>query len=122
MFFVGADPVRGVEENARLGREAARKLGVASHADLIVEASRAKKLPTMFHESSMAATGALASYGASFYEAGRISARVLTGTPAKDLPVENYDKIEFVLNLRTAREIGLTIPLSVRDWAHRVIE
>jgi putative ABC transport system substrate-binding protein len=44
------------------------------------------------------------------------------GIPPKDLPVENYDKIEFVLNLRTAREIGLTIPLSVRDFANRVIE
>jgi len=40
----------------------------------------------------------------------------------KDLPVENYDKIELALNLRTAREIGLTIPPSVLIRAHKVIE
>jgi putative ABC transport system substrate-binding protein len=46
----------------------------------------------------------------------------MAGTPPRDLPVENYDRIEFALNLRTAREIGLTIPPSVRDFASRVIE
>ncbi|HEV8640809.1 MAG TPA: ABC transporter substrate binding protein [Methylomirabilota bacterium] len=48
--------------------------------------------------------------------------RILAGTHPKDLPVENYDKIELALNLRTAREIGLTIPPSVRIRAAKVIE
>jgi putative ABC transport system substrate-binding protein len=42
-------------------------------------------------------------------------------THPKDLPVESYDKIELALNLRTAREIGLTIPPSVRLRADTVI-
>jgi hypothetical protein len=42
--------------------------------------------------------------------------------PPRDLPVENFAKIQFALNLRTAREIGLTIPPSVRFRAEYVIE
>jgi putative ABC transport system substrate-binding protein len=99
---------------------------VARQADLIIDVARAKKLPTMFQEYGLVAKGALASYGHSYHEIGRISAkyvqRILAGTSPRDLPVENYDKIELALNLRTAREIGLTIPLSVRDFANRVIE
>ena len=99
---------------------------VASQADLIIDAARGKRLPTMFHEYSLAAKGALASYGQSLHELGHLSAkhvqRVLAGTRPKDLPVENYDRIELALNLRTAREIGLTIPPSVRTRADKVIE
>jgi putative ABC transport system substrate-binding protein len=99
---------------------------VTSHAPSIIEAARLKRLPTIFHEYSMVTKGALASYGPSFHEIGRLSAkhvqRVLAGTRPKDLPVENYDKIELAINLRTARDIGLTIPASVRIRADKVIE
>ena len=71
------------------------------------------------------AQGGLASYGISYHEAGRLSAkyiqRILTGTSPKDLPVETLHKLELVLNLRTAREIGLTIPPNVLARADRVI-
>jgi putative ABC transport system substrate-binding protein len=99
---------------------------VTSQALLIIDAARVKRLPTMVLEGSLVAKGALASYGPSFHELGRMSAkhvqRILAGTNPKDLPVENYDKIELALNLRTAREIGLTIPPSVLIRAHKVIE
>jgi putative ABC transport system substrate-binding protein len=99
---------------------------VASHASLIIDTARVKRLPTMFHEDTLVAKGALASYGTPYRDMGRISAkhvqRILAGASPKDLPVESYDKIEFVLNLRTAREIGLTIPPTVRLLADRVIE
>jgi putative ABC transport system substrate-binding protein len=99
---------------------------VASRAELLIDAARAKKLPTIFQEYSLVAKGGLTSYGTNFQEIGRMSAkhvqRVLAGIPPKDLPVESYDKIEFALNLRTAREIGLAIPPSVRIQADRVIE
>ena len=99
---------------------------VSSQADLVIDVARVKKLPTMFSEYSRVAKGALASYGGSLHEAGRLSAkhvqRILAGTHPKDLPVENYDRIELALNLRTAREIGLTIPPSVLLRAHKVIE
>jgi putative ABC transport system substrate-binding protein len=97
-----------------------------SQAELIIDAARIKRLPTMFEEVSIVARGALAGYGHSFYANGRTSAkhvqRILTGTNPKDLPVENLYKIEFALNLRTAREIGLTIPPSVLLLAEKVIE
>jgi len=99
---------------------------VTSQALLIINAARVKRLPTMFHTDSLAVKGGLASYGQSFHEVGRMWAkyvqRILAGTPPKDLPVENYDKIELVLNLRTAREIGLTIPPAVRLRADRLID
>jgi putative ABC transport system substrate-binding protein len=99
---------------------------VTSQARLVIDAARGKRLPTMFHHESLVAQGALASYGTSYREIGRMTAkyvqRILAGTPPKDLPVENDDKIEFALNLRTAREIGLTIPPSVRLRADTVIE
>jgi putative ABC transport system substrate-binding protein len=48
--------------------------------------------------------------------------RILAGAHPGSLPVENYDRIELALNLRTAREIGLAIPPSVRARADTVIE
>ena len=73
----------------------------------------------------MTANGALVSYGISYYGAGRTSAiyvqRVLTGTKPKDLPVESIDKIELVINLKTAKQIGLTIPPNLLVRADRVI-
>jgi len=94
-------------------------------AQLIIDAARAKKLPTMFIEPSQVVKGALASYGVSFHEAGRLSAkyiqRILAGTNPKDLPVEGVHKLELVLNLHTAQEIGITIPPNVLARADRVI-
>jgi putative ABC transport system substrate-binding protein len=159
-FYNPGNPVP--REGARLGREAARQLGlqvverhvssveelrlalqalkprevdayfytadtmVTGQALLIIDAARVKRLPTMFQEETLVAKGALVSYGTNFREAGRISAkhvqRILAGTSAKDLPVESYDRIELALNLRTAREIGLTIPPSFRLRADKVIE
>ena len=51
-----------------------------------------------------------------------MSSAVLAGVHPKDLPVENYDKVGLALNLRTAREIGVTIPPSVRFRADQVIQ
>jgi putative ABC transport system substrate-binding protein len=99
---------------------------VNSQAQLIIDASRANKLPTMFYEHSSVVNGGLAGYGENFPEILRLSAkyvqRILAGTLPKDLPVENYDRIEFALNLRTAQEIGLAIPPVVRFRADTVIE
>lgn len=99
---------------------------VASQSQLIIDAAKSKRLPTMFHEVSRVANGALASYGYNYREAGRMAAkyvqRILAGVAPGDLPVENYDRIELALNLRTARDIGVTIPPSVRARADVVIE
>jgi len=99
---------------------------VFSQAQLIIDTERSKKLPTMFWEESSVVDGGLVSYGVSYHEAGRLSAkyvrRILTGTRPQDLPVETVRKIDLVFNLRTAREIGLTIPPNVLVRADKVIQ
>jgi putative ABC transport system substrate-binding protein len=99
---------------------------VTSHAQLIIDTARAKKLATMSQEQSLVVKGALASYGVSYHEAGRTSARyvqrILTGTNPKDLAVETVRKLELVVNLRTAREIGFAIPPAVLGRADKVIK
>jgi putative ABC transport system substrate-binding protein len=98
---------------------------VTSQAQMIIGTARAKKLPTMFYEQGLVAQGGLASYGVSFHEFGRVSAkyvkRILTGTDPQELAVETVHKLHLVLNLRTAREIGLTIPPEMLARADRVI-
>jgi len=99
---------------------------VASQAELIIESAKAKGLPTMFQERGAVAKGALAAYGESFYTIGRLSAklvqRVLLGAAPKDLPVEQVDRFHFVINLGTAKSLGLTIPKELLLRVDEVIE
>jgi putative ABC transport system substrate-binding protein len=99
---------------------------VTSQAQFIIDAARAKKLPTMFAETGIVAKGALVSYGVSYYEVGRMSAkyvqRVLAGSRPASLPVESLSRIGLVVNLKTAREIGVTIPQAMLLRADKVIE
>ena len=80
----------------------------------------------MFVNQSSVIKGGLASYSVSLHEIGRLSAkyvqRILTGVKPKDLPVEGVDKIELVINLKTAKQIGLTIPPNVLARADKVIK
>jgi len=93
---------------------------------LIIDTSRVKRFPTMFIDDNSVIKGGLSSYSVSRYEIGRLSAkyvqRILTGVKPKDLPVEGVDKIELMLNLKTAKQIGLTIPQSVLYRADKVIK
>ena len=99
---------------------------VASQAELIINSAEEKKLPTMFQERGSVAKGALAAYGESFYTIGRLSAkhvqRVLLGADPGELPVEQVDRLHFVINRQTARALGITIPESVLIRADEVIE
>jgi putative tryptophan/tyrosine transport system substrate-binding protein len=99
---------------------------VVSQSQFIIDTARSKKLPTMFAEVSAVAEGALVSYGVSYYDVGRLSAkyvqRVLTGTSPQALPVESLSKPGLALNLKTARELGVTIPQSVLFRADKVVE
>jgi len=99
---------------------------VNSHADLVIEMAQLKKLPTMFSEQSAVAMGALASYGQNFREVGRLSAgyvqKIIAGAQPRDLRIETVDKLELVINLATAKQIGLTIPPNVLARADRVIK
>jgi putative ABC transport system substrate-binding protein len=86
----------------------------------------AKATPTMFHSSFYVERGGLASYGADRHEMGRQAARlvakILKGAKPADLPVEQANTFELVVNLKTARALGLTVPESVLLRAGRVID
>jgi len=98
---------------------------VLSQVQFIIDTAKAKRLPTMFDRADLVAQGALASYGVSYREIGRMSAkyvqRVLAGTNPKELPVEGYDRISLAINLRTAQALGLRIPNSILDRADQII-
>ena len=99
---------------------------VNSQEELIIDTARAKRLPTMLPYQGNVAKGALASYGESYYALGRLSAkhvqRVLLGANPGDLPVEQLDRIHFVINLKTAKALGITIPQSLLQRADQIIE
>jgi putative ABC transport system substrate-binding protein len=97
-----------------------------SQTQFIIDTANSKKLPTMMGQPSLVAQGALAGYGVDFNDAGHMSARyvqrVLTGTSPENLPIESSSKYGLGVNLKTARELSITIPQSVLFRADEVIE
>ena len=85
-----------------------------------------EKIPVIAHRSELADDGALISYSANLLDQFRRSAqladRVLKGAKPADIPVEQPTKFELVVNMKTARALGITIPQSVLLQASRVIE
>jgi putative tryptophan/tyrosine transport system substrate-binding protein len=91
-----------------------------------LEVATSDRIPTMYPASFWSNFGALASYGPDQYSQGRQAARlahkVLTGTPSREIPVEFPDRIELVINLMTAKRLGLKIPQPILLRVDRVIE
>jgi putative tryptophan/tyrosine transport system substrate-binding protein len=99
---------------------------VNSQAQLIIDTARDRRLPTMFLDQSSVIKGGLASYAVSFHELGRLAGKyvqriLLSGAKPKDMPVQGVDKIDLVINLRTAKQIGIAIPPNVLARADKVI-
>ena len=92
----------------------------------IVELATKNRLPTMFAESQSVETGGLMSYGPNYADlyrrAATYVAKILKGAKPSDLPVEQPKKFDLVINLKTARQIGLTIPPNVLARADKVIK
>jgi putative tryptophan/tyrosine transport system substrate-binding protein len=100
--------------------------GLASvYRKRIIEFATKKRLPAMYNDGESAEAGGLMSYGvylpALFHRAAVYVDKILKGAKPADLPVEQPTKFELVINLKTAKQIGLTIPPNVLARADRVI-
>jgi putative ABC transport system substrate-binding protein len=96
------------------------------HAKEIAQLALQYRIPTCFSFRESAAAGGLMAYGASrpdaYRRAGTYVGRILRGESAGNLPVQQAVKFEFVLNLKTAKTLGLTVPASMQLLADEVIE
>ena len=87
---------------------------VNNQVDALAAIARERRLPYMVHIRTLAEKGALASYGINTYQIGRQAARladkIFNGARPSEIPIETPRKLELVVNLRVAKEIGVRIP------------
>ena len=96
-----------------------------SHRKEIVELAIKTRLPATYPQSQFVEAGGLMSYGVSIVDLNRRAAtyvdKILKGAKPADLPVEQPTKFELFINLKAAKQIGLTIPPNVLARADKVI-
>ena len=96
------------------------------HLAWIVDFAAKRRLPAMYQLKEYVEAGGLISYGVNFLDMWRRAAeytdKVLKGAKPADLPVEQSTKFELVINLKTAKALGLTIPPSLLGQADQVIQ
>jgi putative tryptophan/tyrosine transport system substrate-binding protein len=97
-----------------------------TRADKIVAAAEQLAIPAMYFRREFALAGGLMSYGTNtdenFRVMGEYTGRILKGEKPGDLPIQQPTKFEFVINLRTAKSLGLTIPETLLATADEVIQ
>ena len=120
---------RGISDFARTGDGgliALRLSQVITHRKLIIKLAAQHRLPAVYPLHIFATDGGLISYGPDVVDGFRQAAsyvdRILKGEKPADLAVQAPTKYELVINLKTAKALGLTIPPAVLGRAHEVIE
>ena len=98
----------------------------STRRDEIVAQAASRAMPTIYYTREFAAAGGLINYGsnpiANYIQAAAYVARILKGTAPADLPVQQPTKFELVINLKTAKMLGLIVPLTLQAAADEVIE
>jgi putative ABC transport system substrate-binding protein len=101
-------------------------LMIFNNAKLIANLAAKNQLPAIFFDSAFVDAGGLVSYGPNFTEMHRRAAyfvdRILKGAKPGDLPVEQPTKFDLVINLSTAKKLGLTVPTTFLLRADRIVE
>jgi putative ABC transport system substrate-binding protein len=99
---------------------------VNSQRKQVIELAAKNRLPAIYYRRDFVEEGGLMTYGVDFLDLDRRAAtyvdKILKGTKPADLPVEQPKKFDFFVNLRTAKQIGLTIPPNVLVRADKVIK
>jgi len=120
-----APAFQGLKIKADAVYVAVDQLIVANRAPILTSAL-SERLPTIFSERDFVKAGAFMSYGPSYSDLFRHSAdyvdKILHGTRPADIPVEQPTKFELVINLTTAKALGLTVPPTLLSRADEVIE
>ena len=99
---------------------------ISNNAKLVTGLAARARLPSIFFDPAFVDAGGLMSYGPNFTEMHRRAAyfvdRILKGTKPGDLPVEQPTKFDLVVNISTAKKLGLSVPSTFLLRADRVVE
>jgi putative ABC transport system substrate-binding protein len=125
-----ADEIAAAIDRAKAADVAALNVLSASlfsiHRKVVIDRITALKLPAIYQWPEMAEEGGLAAYGPRivqiFRQLARQVVKALKGTHPRDIPVEQPTSFELVINLRTAKTVGLEIPLALALRADKVVE